>query len=346
MTSSPARPPHTPQRVLEMGTAYQSSKVVLSAVELGLFTELGRGPATADQLRDRLGLHERGARDFLDVLVALGLLQREADLYSNCPDTGLFLDRAKPTYLGGILEMSNDRLYPFWGRLTDALRTGLPQNEVRDGEDFFGGLYQDAGRLRHFLAAMDASAGFMGAALARLVPWEHYRDFVDVGGARGGVAAQVVKAHPHLSGGCFDLPPVEPVFDEHMERLGTGDRVTFYGGDFFTDSLPETDVIIFGHVLHDWDADQKRELVRKAYDALRPGGAVLVYDAMIDDDRRDNVFGLLMSLNMLIETPGGFEYTARQCESWLRDAGFVDTSQGPLAGPDTLVIGHKPSAAA
>jgi hypothetical protein len=330
-------------RILELGLAFWGSKTLLSAIELGVFTQLAAGPATEAELRGRLGLHPRSARDFLDALVALGLLDRDEAGYRNTPQTAQFLDRGRPSYLGGLLEMANTRLYPIWGRLTEALRTGQPQNEAgQGGEDFFGALYADPVRLREFMAAMGASAGLMGTALAAGFDWSEHKRFVDVGGARGGVAAAVARAHPHLEGGCFDLPAVRPVFGEHMAELGLADRVRFHAGDFFADPLPEADVLIFGHVLHDWDLETKTMLLGKAFDALPPGGAVLVYDPMVDDERRRNTFGLLSSLNMLLETPGGFEYTAADCRGWLAAAGFTRTSAQPLVGPDTLVAGWRP----
>jgi len=333
--------PANPLGILRLGTAFWGSKTLLSAVELGLFTSLAKAPASEPELRERLGLHPRSSRDFLDALVALRMLDRQGDRYANTAETDLFLDRAKPSYLGGFLEMANDRLFPFWARLTDALRTGRPQNEARDGGDFFAALYADPARLREFMAAMDAASGLMGTALARAFPWAEVASFVDVGGARGGVSAHLLRAHPHLSAGCFDLPPVEPVFAEHMQLLGLADKIRFHAGDFFTDALPEADVLIMGHVLHDWDLAEKQTLIKKAYDAIRPGGALLVYDAMVDDERRENVFGLLLSLNMLIETEGGFEYTAGNCTSWMRAAGFTRVAAAPLTPTDTVVIGRK-----
>src|SRR5262249_59682382 len=112
------------------------------------------------------------------------------------------------------------------------------------------------------------------------------------------------------------------IFDGHVASLGLGERLSFTAGDFFTDPLPPADVLVMGHILHDWNLDEKRLLLRKAYDALPKGGALIVYDAIIDDGRRSNTFGLLMSLNMLIETPGGFDYTGADCRAWMRQAGF------------------------
>jgi len=342
MTIQAEAPPITPQRILDLGLQFQQSKVLLSAVELGLFSELANGPLTAAELADRVGLHPRGVLDFLDTLVALGLLDRSDSLYTNTFEAATFLDQARPTYLGGILEMANTRLYPFWGHLTEALTSGRPQNETRDNNDFFAALYQDTDRLREFLAAMDSSANFIGAELAQVFDWASYLSFIDIGGARGGVSARIARSHPHLRAACLDLPAVQPIFDDHMSTLGMTGKVDFHPVDFLADPLPATDVFILGHVLHDWDSSQNQTLIQKAFDALRPGGAILIYDAMIDDERRQNLFGLVMSLNMLVETTGGSEYTAADCKAWLRSAGFEDATSRSLIGPDTLVIGRKP----
>jgi ubiquinone/menaquinone biosynthesis C-methylase UbiE len=331
------------RRILDVGLGFWASKTLLSAVELGLFTELARTPgATAEDLRRRLGLHPRAARDFLDALVALGILQRRDECYSNAPDADTFLDRAKPSYVGGLLEMVNARLFAFWNNLTEALRTGQPQNELRTGgASFFAALYADPERLRDFLRAMTALSHGANIAIARGFPWKEYRTFVDVGTAQGDLAVQVARAHPHVTGIGLDLPPVEPIFREYVAAQGVAERVRFQAGDFFADPLPRADVVMMGHVLHDWDLAQKQLLVGKAWEALPPGGAFIVYEALIDDDRTANAFGLLMSLNMLIETPGGFDYTGADCARWMREAGFTRTSVQHLVGPDSMVIGIK-----
>jgi hypothetical protein len=331
----------TPDAILRLGLAFWGSKTVLSAVELGLFTELGRGPLRAEVLIGRLGLNGRGARDFLDALVALGMLKREGETYANTPATGLFLDRGKLSYIGGLLEMANARLYPFWGSLTTALRTGEPQNELKQGENFFARLYADQQRLAEFLQAMTGLS--MGAArvMAAKFPWQDYGTFADVGAAQGGLPAQVAIAHPHLRGIGFDLPPIRPHFEAYVSGQGLSHRLSFQGGDFFTDPLPSADVLVMGHVLHDWDLDERKLLIRKAYDALPSGGALIVYEAIIDDERRQNAFGLLMSLNMLIETPGGADYTGAECSAWMRETGFQRTRVEHLLGPDSMVVGIK-----
>jgi hypothetical protein len=332
----------SPDRILQTGLGFWSSKVLLSAVELGLFTELAAGPADAESLRVRLGLHPRGTRDFLDALVALGFLDRENGLYSNTAETALFLDQGKASYVGGILEMANSRLYPFWSELTTALRTGEPQNESKGGRDPFSSLYADPAKLLEFLRAMTGVSRGANVAIANHFPWAEYGSCADIGTAQGDLVMQITLAHPHLQGIGFDLPEVRPVFEEAIAAHGLTGRVRFAGGSFFTDELPRADVLLFGHILHDWDLPVKEMLLRKAYAALPPGGAVIIYDAIIDDDRRHNAFGLLMSLNMLIETPGGFDYTGAECIAWLTAAGFSNCRVEPLVGPDSMVIGVKP----
>ncbi len=331
-----------PEKILQTGMAFWASKTLLSAVEIGLFTALAPGPQSFEAIRDKIGIHPRSARDFFDALVALGFLTRHDDRYANTPETDFFLDRNKASYVGGILEMANVRLYPFWGHLTEALRTGMPQNELRTGQPgLFETLYDDPDRLRGFLAAMTGVSHGANLAIASRFPWGDYRSFVDVGTAQGDLAAQVALANPRLQGRGFDLPAVGPIFEEYVSALGVADRLQFVPGDFFERDLPNADVVLMGHILHDWDLPTKRMLTRKAFDALPPGGAFIVYESIIDDDRSKNAFGLMMSLNMLIETPGGFDFTGSQCQQWMRDAGFSGTRVEPLIGPDSMVIGIK-----
>jgi hypothetical protein len=270
------------------------------------------------------------------------MLEREDGRYANTPATDLFLDRAKPPYIGGILEMANARLYSFWGELTEGLRTGAPQNEAKGDDDgFFDTLYANPDRLAQFARAMSAVSVGAGAAIAAKFPWGDHGSVIDIGCAEGAVPVQVALAHEHITGGGFDLPPLGPIFDDYVAQFGLDERLSFTAGDFFADPMPSADVLIMGHILHDWDLAQKRALLRKAHDALPDGGALIVYEAIIDDDRRANAFGLLMSLNMLIETPGGFDYTGADCRAWMEDVGFRESYVEHLVGPDSMVVGLK-----
>ncbi len=334
--------PVLPEGILQLGLGFWGSKTLLSACELGLFTELASGPLPLAEIKGRLKLHPRSARDFLDALVALIMLERNGDLYSNTAATDLFLDRNKPTYLGGMLEMANGRLYQFWGNLTEGLRTGEPQNEVKSGEaGVFETLYSDPARLKGFLKAMTGISLGAAKAIAAKFPWAEYKTFIDVGTAQGGLSVEVALAHPHLTGIGYDVAVVGPIFNEFVQSRGLSDRLRFQAGDFFKEALPSADVIVMGHILHDWDLEEKRRLIAKVFDALPKGGSFIVFEAVIDDERKENAFGLLMSLNMLIETPGGFDYSGSDCMGWLKEAGFRETRVEHLIGPDSMVVGKK-----
>ena len=334
--------PLTPEHIMQVGLGFWASKTLLSAVELGLFTELAQGPCTAAQLETRLGLHPRATLDFLDVLVSLGFLERNGGVYRNTPSTDLFLDKSKPSYVGGMLEMANMRLFGLWNGLSQSLRTGKPQNDTKgDDTSFFTALYADPVRLKEFLKAMTGLSHPANLAIAERFAWRNHQSFVDVGTAQGDLAVQVAKAHPHLTGIGFDLPATGPIFEEHIASHGLATRVRFEAGDFFYRPLPKADVVMMGRILHDWDLEEKKILIRKAYEALPPGGALIIYESIIDDARRQNTFGLLTSLNMLIETDGGFDYTGADCIAWMKEIGFREARVEHLVGPDSMVVGLR-----
>jgi O-methyltransferase domain/Dimerisation domain len=336
------QPVVTHDRIIQLAMGFWASKVLLSAVELGIFGALNDGPLELRALRTRTGLHARAAHDFFDALVALGLLQRDdSGRYSNTAETDLYLNPARVGYIGGIVEMFNARLYGFWGSLTEALRTGEPQNEAKRGGDLFANLYTDPARLEGFMRAMTGMSLPVAQALSRAFPWENIHTVVDVGTAQGCVPVQLALAHPHLTGGGFDLPAVGPIFSRFVASHGLADRLQFFPGDFLAGELPRADVLVMGLILHDWDLPTKCLLLEKAYAALEKGGSLIVYELLIDDERRLHLPGLLMSLNMLIETRGGFDYTAADCIGWMNAAGFSATRVLPLAGPHRAVIATK-----
>ena len=332
----------SPERVMQVGLGFWGSKTLLSAIEMELFTQLADHPQDLETLRGRAGLHPRSAHDFLDALVALGFLERTDGVYRNTPERDAFLDKRKQSYMGGILEMANARLYGFWNNLTEALRTGELQNEAKGGGvPFFEELYADPARLKQFVAAMTGLSHGASLKLAEQLSWADHQSFADIGTAQGDTAVQIAVTNPHLIGTGFDLPEVGPIFEEYVEQNGLSERLAFVPGDFFADPLPAADVLLMGHILHDWNLEQKQALISKAYDALPTGGVLVVYESIIDDDRSQNAFGLLMSLNMLIETSGGFDYTASECMQWMHEAGFTNTRAEHLVGPDSMVVATK-----
>jgi hypothetical protein len=339
-------PSLTPQRILDVGMGFWPAKTLLSAVELGLFSSLAEAPKTAEQLRAALGLHRRAVPDFPDTLVALGFLERDGDgpaaRYRNTPETAAFLDSRSPTYMGGFLEMANARLYPFWGDLTEGLRTGEPQNELkRRGSSMFEELYRDPGRLAQFIEAMRAVSTANFTAFAETFDFSGYRSLCDVGGASGQLSCLIAARHPHLRCTTLDLPGVVPSAERHIAAAGLSDRVTAAAIDFFADPVPPADLITMGMILHDWNLEKKLHLIRAAHAALPDGGAFVAIEHLIDDARRENAFGLMMSLNMLIEFGDAFDFTGADFAGWCRTVGFRETRIIPLTATASAAVAYK-----
>jgi hypothetical protein len=331
----------TPDRILELGDAFRACKTLLSAVELGVFTALADGALDREALSERTGINARGARDFLDALVALGMLTRDQDgRYANSADTDLYLDRTKPTYVGSVLERINDRDYSVWDSLTAALRTGKPQYGT-DAVSNYGPLYADETSRDQFARGMTVRTRPVAKALASKFPWTDYTTLIDIGTAQGCLPVHIALTHPHMSGGGFDLPPLISTFESYVQKYGLSNRLRFYPGDFFNDPLPAADVLVIGRVLHNWDLATKKMLLKKAYDALPLAGALIVYERLIDDERRVNATALLSSLQMLLGTAGGFDFTGADGAGWMRETGFRDIRIEPLTMEQSMVFGIK-----
>ncbi len=338
--------PVSPARIMEVAMAFWPAKTVLSAVELGVFTKLGRGTMSGAELQASLGLHPRANPDFFDALVALRFLERDGDgaagRYRNTPDTAAFLDQSSPSYLGGFLEMANARLYPFWGDLTTALRSGRAQNETKNGgASVFEELYRVPARLEQFMEAMAGISAGNFQAFAAKFDFSRYRTLCDIGGATGILSVLVARAQPHMRCISADLPAATAIATRKIEASGVADRVTAQPLDFFASPLPKADVITMGMILHDWNLEKKMFLIKAAYDALPPGGALVAIENIIDDARRENVFGLMMSLNMLVEFGEAFDFTGADFTAWCTDAGFRTTEVLHLAGPASAAIAYK-----
>jgi hypothetical protein len=336
----------SPANILEVGTAFQKSKTLLSAVSLELFSHLGDDAMTGAEIGQRLGLHPRAIYDFLDALVAMRFLEREGDgpsgRYSNSVEAAAFLDKKKPTYVGGLLEMCDSRLYRFWGDLTEGLTTGKPQSELKvTGKSFFEELYGDSARLEQFMGAMVGLSAEPSQMLAEQFDFSRYRTVCDVGGATGQLCLALASRHPHLRCISYDLPVVASIAEQTIRVAGLNDRVSVASGDFFAEPLPRADVITMGHILHDWNLDRKKQLIKAAYDALPDGGAFVIIEALIDDARRENIFGLMMSLSMLIESGDAFDFTGSDFAAWCQATGFRDIEIRPLASTNSVAIAYK-----
>lgn len=329
--------------ITRINLAYAQARVLHAAVELGLFEALVEAPVSGEALATRLGLHPRLAPDFLGALAGLGLLERTAEGYRNAPGAERYLVPGGREYIGASVLAHGRVHYGLWADFAGALRDGHARSDRTTGAGAVGaGAGADLDRARRFLAHMEAFSGFVAEELAAAYDWAGADSFVDVGGGRGHVAAGLVAAHPHLSGAVFDVPGVAPLFAEHMADLGTAGRVRFHGGDFFADPLPTADVAIVGHVLHDWPVEARRALLASVTAAVRPGGALLVYDAMIDGAPSDPM-PYLRSLVCAVIRDGGSEYPVDACRDWVEEAGFTVDRVVPLAtiAGDRLLIASR-----
>ncbi|MDX2565340.1 methyltransferase [Streptomyces sp. TX20-6-3] len=336
-----------PAKIMQTGLGFWASKTLLAAIKLELFTFLGNETRTAEEIRASLGLHGHGLADFLDALASLEFLERRGSgtqaEYANSPMTATFLVKGKPSYLGSFFEMANDREYLFWANLEEGLRTGAPQNEIKDtGKESFEAIYADPDRLRQFTEAMSSIQLGAFHAFAQKFDFSGHQLMLDVGGSGAALSCIVATHNPGMACISYDLPALENIATGKISDLNLTDRIRVQSGDFFSEvPLPEADIITMGNILHSFDLPSKISLLKKAYDSLPKGGELAVIELIIDNDRRENTLALLMSLNMLIESDGGFNYTQADFEKWVKEVGFRSVRFEPLAGPVSAAIAVK-----
>lgn len=335
-----------PSHIFQVGMGFQASKTLLAAVGFDLFTMLGRGPLTGEEIRQQLGLHPRGIWDFLDSLVALGLLDRDGDgaagRYQNTLDTATFLDSTSPSYIGGFLDMNNNRGFRYWADLEEGLRTAEPQAEVKHtGVSFFDEFYSDPIKLEQFMRLMEGLSLGSFQSLAKKFDFSKYRTLCDVGGGTAQLGVLVAQSHPEIKCMSFDLPDVRPIADQTIAAAGLTDRISTVPGDFFVDALPRADVVTMGHVLHDWGLDKKMQLIKAAYQAIPDDGAFIVTEEFIDDARRENVPALMMSLTMMLEFGEAFDFSVADLREWCLEVGFARVEALPLDGSGGAAVAYK-----
>ncbi|WP_396613936.1 methyltransferase (plasmid) [Haloferax sp. S1W] len=332
----------TQYEIIKTCYGFLSTKIVLSAVELDLFTELASEPMTKEQLEEQLGLHPRCSADYLDSLVALGYLRREDGVYRNDPVVDKVLDASKTEhYIGGALEWANEHQYQTFGELTETLKTGEPQSGYMDEDEMFDELYEDEDQADAFTSGMAGLTSRVANYIAESFEWEEYESVCDVGSAKGMVPVTVAEKNEHLKATAFDLPELKPISEEFISKRGMDDRVSFHPGDAFEDDLPRHDVFVLGRILHDFGLEKKKELIRSTYEAMPDDGALLIYGSLIDNDRRENVVGLMTSLYVMVDSEKGYDYTPKECQKWLQEIGFSEIEVRDIPGPETMVVAQK-----
>jgi len=346
MRKTPQRPGVSVMPLMELTTGFWAFKTLAAALELDVFSRLsGTKGATAADLARALGIAERPAEMLLTGTAALGLVQKRNGRYRNSPIAEEYLVPSKPYYFGGFVDMLDKRLYPAWGRLTEALRTNQPTSwDPKKHQSLFE--TADPVMLSHFWEAMHAISSSTARALGRAVDFKPFKWLLDVGGGSGAFDIELCRRYRHLRATVYDLPHVAAIAAAKARQAGLGDRVATAGGDFFADrSYPEGhDVILLSLIMHDWSEEDDRKIVGKCYEALPSGGALIICELLVNNQKTGPAPAALMSLNMLVETLGGRNYTAAEYGTWLRDAGFrrIRTVRFQAPGADGAVIGYKP----
>jgi predicted O-methyltransferase YrrM len=334
----------TPVPLMQISTGFWAFKTLAAANELDVFTRLAGGAeTTADELARELAIDERPAEMLLTGCASLGLLERGDHGYRNTPLSESFLVRGTPYYFGGLVTMFDRRLYPGWGKLTEAIRTNRPTTWDPESEPSMFER-EDPALLDTFWEAMHSLSSFTARTLADAMDLDAATRLLDVGGGSGAFAIELCRRYPSLRATVFDLPHVIDIAADNIADAELRDRIAVHGGDFFADALPPGhDVHLYSMIMHDWNEEHDRLLLRKSFDALPSGGIVIVSELMVDDDKTGPPAAALMSLNMLIETEGR-NYTASEYTAWLDDAGFIEPRAVRFDAPGATgaVIARKP----
>ena len=334
----PARLPN-PALIMRLALAYRSSMVLFAAAELDIFSPLAEAPLTAPALAARTGLEAEPLRMLLDACAAEGLLVREGDTFANGPAADAFLVRGRPAYIAHGLKFAED-LYPAWGRLADLVRTGAPTMEP---ESVLG---EDKEKTRAFVLAMHERARGMSAVLPHGVDFAGRRRLLDVGGGPATYSIALVRQTPGLTSTVLDRPGVLEVTREIVDSHDCADRITLMPGDYLTSPFGTGyDAVLLSGMMHRETPETCRRLLARSFEALEPGGLVVVSDVFFDSDEKNGPpFATYFALNMMMMCENGSAHAMTEMSAWMTGAGFrnVETRPLPPPNPHTLVVGLKP----
>ena len=312
-----------PAIVLDLIEAFRRSKTMFTAVSLGVFEQLARGRMSASELALVLKCNADALGRLLDGCAGLGLLRREGEQYAITDVAQTYLVSSSPDTLAGYVTYSDRSLFKLWSNLEDAVREGTNRWEQTFGsrESLFAHFFQNDGSTRNFLSGMHGFGQIASSQIVETFDLSEFQRMADLGGATGHLCIAACERYPHLQATVFDLPQVERFANEHLQRSSARERLHFKAGDFFKDDLPAADLYTLGRIVHDWDEVKIDRLLAKVYASLPPGGAVLIVEALLEDDHSGPVFALMQSLNMLICTDGK-ERSCPEYRALLQRAGF------------------------
>lgn len=328
-----------PEPVLKLLDAFRASKAMFAAVALGVFDRLERGTASAEALAAEVGAQAAALERLLRACVSLGLLTCDGKGFRNTPAAAVYLCGSSPHRLTGYVCYSDTVLWQLWAHLADAVREGGPRWEQAFGLEgpLWSHFFRTEEAKREFLMGMHGFGQLSSPRLAAAFDLSRFGRVVDLGGGTGHLAVALCRRYPRLRAVVFDLPQAIPLARELAGGTEVAERIDFVAGDFFADPLPEADLFAVGRVLHDWGDDKTRLLLRKIHDRLPAGGALLVAEKLLDDDKAGPPDAVLQSLNMLVVTEGR-ERTLGEYGTLLRGVGFASVEGRRTGSPLDAVL--------
>ena len=331
-----------PAPVLNLILAFRGSKTMFTTVSMGIFDRLDEGGADAATLARELGANADALERLLDSCVALGLIQKVGTVYSNLSVAGTYLTRSSPNTLAGYILYSDRALYPLWGNLEAAIRQGTNRWEQTFGgrTSIFEHFFRTEEARRDFLSGMNGFGQLSSPAVVAAFDLGRFHRLVDLGGGTGHLTLTACARYPKLQGAVFDLPAAIATARECVERSPERSRVSLIAGDFFTDPLPEADLFALGRILHDWGEDKVLTLLRKVWQRLPSGGALLIAEKILDDNKTGPLLALMQSLNMLVGTEGK-ERTLAEYTALLRQGGFTQVEGRITTAPLDAILALK-----
>lgn len=332
-----------PAVVLDLIEAFRRSKTMFAAVTMGVFDALLDSPQDLPTLARRLDSSLDGMERLLDACIGLGLLSKTAGVYSNLPVASTYLTTSSPRRLTGYISYSNTVMWKLWAHLEDAVREGShrwPQAFGWDGP-IFSHFFKTEGAKREFLMGMHGYGTISSPHVVAAFDLTPYRHLLDLGGATGHLACAACAKYPHLRATVFDLPDAIPLAQEIIGQTAVADRVDTLGGDFFHDPIPQADLIAVGRILHDWSVDKVEQLLGRIFDALPPGGGLLIAEKLLSDDKTGPRWAQLQNLNMLTCTEGK-ERSLNEYTDLLQACGFDQIDACCTSSPLDAILAQKP----
>ena len=331
-----------PAIVLDLIEAFRRSKTMFTAVSLGVFDLLGEAPATVGSIASRLQSDANATARLLESCTGLGLLTRQGECFANTAAASAFLRRDSPHSMIGYINYSDRVLYQLWGNLEDAIREGTHRWQQTFGSTgpLFDSFFPTEEKMRTFIMGMHGFGVLSSPAVAGAYDLSAFRRMADLGGATGHLAIAACERYPELRATVFDFARVLKVAEEQIAESPARDRINTVAGDFFRDSLPPADLYALGRILHDWSLEKCDALLRKIYEALPPGGALLIAEKLLDEDKCGPVPAQMQSLNMLVCTEGQ-ERSLPEYRELLERAGFREIQGARTGKPVDAILARK-----